>query len=70
MQGNAKHEYPASLLVVPKLQGLRSTALVRARVMPNPSFKGEAQRRATRPGPRVLAHFPRPRPGVPPLAPP
>jgi hypothetical protein len=46
-----------------------SQALRWLAVEPNPSLKREHQRRATRPGPRVLAHFPRPRPGVPPLAP-
>jgi hypothetical protein len=36
---------PRLVLVVPVFLGPRSTALVRHHVMPNPSFKGEAQRR-------------------------
>jgi hypothetical protein len=49
---NAKPKCSASFLVVPVLRWLRSAAAVRRDVMPNPSFKGEAQRQAARPGPR------------------
>jgi hypothetical protein len=43
----AKTKSRASFLVVLVLRRLRSTALVRHDVMPNPSFKGEAQRHVT-----------------------
>jgi hypothetical protein len=44
---NAKNKCRASSLVAPMSRGLRSAPLVRHDVMPNPSFKGEAQRHGT-----------------------
>jgi hypothetical protein len=64
---NAKNKCRASFLVAPISRGLRSAPLVRHDVMPNPSFKGEAQRHGTlaikrrglRPILRLLSSAPR-----------